>query len=145
MKTLPIGRLLGALALLLLALPALAQEASPIGVWRTIDDETGEAKSNIEIYEQGGKLYGRIVTLLPEGRVCSPCADEYEGQDLRGVVILRDMEQNGDEWSGGSITDPKNGRTYRAKMSLDGPTRLRVRGFIGFSLLGRTQVWERVE
>ena len=64
MKTLSTGRLLGALALLLLALPAFAQEASPIGVWRTIDDETGEPKAHIEIYEEGGKLHGRILTLL---------------------------------------------------------------------------------
>ncbi|MDX1419009.1 MAG: DUF2147 domain-containing protein [Rubricoccaceae bacterium] len=143
MKTIPHGRLLGALALLLFAVPALAQ--SPVGVWRTIDDETGEAKSHVEIFEQSGKLHGRILMLLPEGRTCTPCADEFEGRDLRGVVVLRDMEPNGDEWSGGTITDPKSGRTYRAKMELDGATRLRVRGFVGFSLLGRTQVWERVE
>jgi uncharacterized protein (DUF2147 family) len=142
MKTLTSGRFLGALALLLFTFPALAQ--SPVGVWRTVDDEDGEPKSHVEIFEQSGKLHGRIVMLLPEGRLCSPCAEGYEGRDLRGVVILRDMEQNGDEWSGGTITDPKTGRTYRAKMSLDGPTRLRVRGFVGFSLLGRTQVWERV-
>jgi len=143
MKTLSTGRLLGALTLLLFAFPALSQ--SPVGVWRTIDDDDGEPKSHIEIYEQGGKLHGRILELLPEGRVCTPCAGEYEGRDLRGVVVLRDMEPNGAEWTGGTITDPANGRTYRAKMSLDGPTRLRVRGFIGFSLLGRTQVWERVQ
>ena len=135
-------RFLGALALLLFALPAVAQ--SPVGVWRTVDDEDGEPKSHIEIYEEGGMLHGRVLTLLPEGRVCEDCAEGYDNSDLRGVVLLRDMEPNGDEWSGGSITDPKNGRTYRAKMSLDGPNRLRVRGFVGFSLLGRTQVWERV-
>lgn len=143
MKTLTPGRLLGVLALLLFALPALAQ--SPIGVWRTIDDEDGEPKSHIEIYEQGGKLHGRILMLLPEGRICEDCAEGYDGLDLRGVVVLRDMEPDDDEWSGGTITDPKSGRTYRAKMSLDGPTRLRVRGYVGFSMLGRTQVWERVQ
>jgi uncharacterized protein (DUF2147 family) len=142
MKTFSPGRLLGVLALLLLALPALAQ--SPVGVWRTVDDEDGEPKSHVEIYEQGGKLHGRVLTLLPQGRLCEDCAGQYNNSDLRGVVVLRDMEPNGEEWSGGSITDPKNGRTYRAKMSLDGPNRLRVRGFVGFSLLGRTQVWERV-
>jgi uncharacterized protein (DUF2147 family) len=142
MNTLTPVRLSGLLALLLFAFPALAQSA--VGVWRTVDDEDGEPKSHVEIYEQGGKLYGRVLTLLPEGRVCEDCAGEYNGSDLRGVVVLRDMEPDGDEWSGGTITDPKNGRTYRAKMSLDGQNRLRVRGFIGFSLLGRTQVWERV-
>ena len=143
MKTFTPVRLLGALLLLALAFPAFAQ--SPVGVWRTIDDESGEPKSHVEIFEQDGKLHGRIVMLLPEGRTCTPCADGFEGRDLRGVVILRDMEQDGDEWNGGSITDPKSGRNYRAKMSLDGATRLRVRGFVGFSMLGRTQVWERVQ
>ncbi len=148
MTTLTPGRLLGALALLLFTLPAMAQ-STPIGVWRTIDDETGEPKSHVRIYERGGKLFGDVVQLLPTASnpeaVCSPCADEFEGSDLRGVTVLRNMEPDGDEWSGGTITDPKNGRTYRCKMSMDGPNRLRVRGFIGFSLLGRTQVWERVE
>ena len=142
MKTFSPGRLLATLALLLFAFPALAQ--SPLGVWRTIDAETGEPKSHVEIYEQGGKLHGRVLMLLPEGRLCTPCADEYEGRDLRGVVVLRDMAQDGEEWTGGTITDPANGRTYRAKMALDGANSLRVRGFVGFSLLGRTQVWERV-
>ena len=142
MKTFTPGRLLGGLALLLFAFPAFAQ--SPVGVWRTIDDEDGEPKSHVEIYQEDGKLFGRIQTLLPEGRLCEECAEEYDGRDLRGVVILRDLEPDGDEWSGGTITDPKTGRTYRAKMSLDGPNRLRVRGYVGFSLLGRTQVWERV-
>ena len=144
MKIFTPGRAFGVVALLLIATSAFAQ-ASPVGVWRTVDDEDGEPKSNVEIYEQGGKLFGRIQMLLPEGRVCSPCAEEFEGRDLRGVVILRDMEARGEGWDGGTIRDPKTGRTYRAKMSLDGPNRLRVRGFVGFSLLGRTQVWERVE
>lgn len=146
MKSLAFGRLLGVFALVLLfAAPAFAQ-GSAVGVWRTIDDEDGEPKSHVEIYEQGGKLFGRIQTLLPEGRVCEDCADEYEGSNLQGVVIMRDMEPNGDgAWDGGTIKDPQSGRTYRCKMELDGPNRLRVRGFLGISLLGRTQVWERVQ
>ncbi len=142
MKFLTPGRIMGLLALLAFALPTMAQ--SPLGVWRTIDDADGEPKSNIEIYEQGGKLFGRVLRLLPEGRTCEECAAQFEGSDMRGVVVLRDMEPDGDEWSGGNIIDPANGRTYRCKMELDGPNRLRVRGFLGISLLGRTQVWERV-
>lgn len=142
MKFLTPSRAMGLVALLAFALPTQAQ--SPLGVWRTIDDEDGEPKSHIEIYEQGGKLFGRIQTLLPEGRLCDDCVDQFQGSDMRGVVLLRDMEPNGNEWSGGNIIDPKSGRTYRCKMELDGPNRLRVRGFLGISLLGRTQVWERV-
>lgn len=143
MNNISTSRLLGVAALLLFAIPAMAQ--SPIGVWRTIDDEDGEPKSHIEIYEQGGKLHGRVLTLLPEGRTCTPCADQFEGSTMQGVVVMRDMEPDGDEWSGGNIIDPASGRTYRCKMELDGPNRLRVRGFLGISLLGRTQVWERVQ
>lgn len=142
MKILTTSRILGILALLAFALPAMAQ--SPLGTWRTIDDEDGEPKSHIQIYEQGGKLFGRVLSLLPAGRLCTPCAAQFEGSNMQGVVVLRDMEANGDEWSGGNIIDPANGRTYRAKMELDGPNRLRVRGYLGISLLGRTQVWERV-
>ncbi len=142
MKILTTSRILGLLALVAFALPSLAQ--SPLGTWRTIDDEDGEPKSHIQIYEQGGKLFGRVLSLLPDGRLCTPCADQFEGSNMQGVVVLRDMEANGNEWSGGNIIDPANGRTYRAKMELDGPNRLRVRGYLGISLLGRTQVWERV-
>lgn len=128
-------------------LPAAAQ--GYLGQWKTVDDETGETKSIVEIYEQGGKAFGRIVRLLPTASnpnaICSPCADEYEGSNMQGVVIMRDMEfdAGSGEFSGGRITDPKDGKVYRCKMELDGPTRLRVRGFIGISLLGRTQVWQR--
>ena len=142
MKTLTLNRLVGLLALIAFSLPAIAQ--SPLGTWRTIDDEDGEPKSHVEVYEQGGKLFGRVVRLLPEGRLCTPCADQFEGSNMQGVVVMRDMEPNGNEWSGGNIIDPANGRTYRCKMELDGPNRLRVRGYLGISLLGRTQVWERV-
>ena len=143
MKFLTPSRIVGLIALLAFALPTMAQ--SPLGVWRTIDDEDGEASSHVEIYEQGGELFGRILKLLPEGQICDDCADQFQGSNMQGVVILRDMEPNGDEWSGGNIIDPGNGRTYRCKMELDGPNRLRVRGFLGISLLGRTQVWERVQ
>lgn len=142
MKSLTSSRILGLVALLAFAFPAMAQ--SPLGVWRTIDDDDGESKSEVEIYEEGGLLFGRVLRLLPEGSVCDDCADQFQGSNMVGVVIMWDMEPDGDEWSGGQIIDPNNGRTYRCKMELDGPNRLRVRGYIGISLLGRTQVWERV-
>lgn len=138
------ARALGALFLLLLSAPAFAQN-SIVGTWRTIDDETGEPKSLVRIEERDGVFVGHIVQLLPEGRVCEDCAEEYDGRDLRGLQIIRDLRRDGDEWSGGRITDPKSGRTYRLNARLDGPNRLRLRGFIGISALGRTQTWERVQ
>lgn len=133
---------------LLFSASALAQ--SPVGEWRTIDDETGEPKSIVEIYEQDGKLFGKIVRILPEGRssICDDCEGEYAGRELIGAVILRDLERDGDEWDGGKITDPKNGKTYNVKMSLQDANTLDVRGFIKVPLMGsaigRTQTWYRV-
>ena len=131
---------------------ASAFAQSPIGKWRTIDDETGEAKSVVEIYQDGNKLFGKIVKLLPEGRptVCpvDECEGEYSGKELIGAVILRDLKRDGDDWEDGKITDPGNGKTYNAKMSLADANTLEVRGFIKVPLmgsaLGRTQTWYRV-
>lgn len=136
---------LAAFAFSLLASAAFAQSA--VGQWTTIDDETGEPKSIIEVYEQDGRFFGKIVKLLPEGRnsICDTCEGTYKGKELIGAVILKDLEQKGDTWAGGQITDPKNGKTYKAKMSLDGTDKLNVRGYIGMPMLGRTQVWHRVK
>ena len=140
-----------ALLAALLIFSAAAYAQSPVGQWRTIDDETGEARSIVEIYEEDGELYGKIVEILPESRspICDVCEGEYEGKNLIGAVIVKGMEQDGDEWEDGTITDPKNGKTYSAKMSLDGPDTLNVRGFTKVPLMGsaigRTQTWYRVQ
>ena len=142
----------GLLLAVVFAFSATAFAQSPVGKWRTIDDETGEARSVVEIYQQDGKLFGKISKMLPEGRssICDPevCEGEYAGKDLIGAVILRDLERDGDEWDGGKITDPKNGKTYNAKMSLKDANTLDVRGFVKVPLmgsaLGRTQTWYRV-
>ncbi len=137
-----------AAACLFFASTAFAQ--SPVGQWRTIDDETGEPKSIVEIYEQNGALYGKIVKLLPEDRptICDVCEGEFKDKDLIGVVVIKGLERDGDEWDGGTITDPKNDKTYNAKMSLKDANTLEVRGFIKVPLmgsaLGRTQTWYRV-
>lgn len=142
--TLTLTRATGALALLLFALPALAQ--SPAGTWRTVDDETGEPKSIVRVYERGGQLHGEIVRLLPEGRTCVDCAARYNGQNLRGVEILSGFRASGGTWEGGRITDPKSGRTYRAKMEVQRDGRLKVWGYVGMDtpLTRRSQYWERV-
>lgn len=138
-------RALGAFALLAFALPVLAQ-SSPVGTWRTIDDATGEPKSLVRIYERSGKLYGEIAQLLPEGRTCDNCADEYRGKNMRGVQILSDYTRSGDTWTGGRITDPQSGKTYKSKMQVERDGRLKVWGFVGFdsALTRRSQYWERV-
>lgn len=154
MRTLIFHGLLTVLLLALAAPPALAQSASPVGQWRTIDDETNEPRAVVEIYEEEGKLYGRIVEILQarddaprndEGQIiCTACEGEKENQPVEGLVIIEDMERDGSRWSGGTILDPETGETYRARMELEREDRLKVRGYIGLPMLGRTQTWYRV-
>lgn len=129
----------------LFALSLSAQ--SPAGVYKTIDDETGEAKSHVEIYEKDGKFYGKVVKLLPAAttEVCGPCPGEREGKSLIGMDILWDLEPYKDYWSYGEIIDPAKGKIYKASLWLDGDDKVKVRGYIGISALGRNQTWYKVE
>ena len=135
----------------LFATNALAQEQSAVGRWTTIDDETKKPKSIVTIYEEGGKLYGKIEKLFREPNeeqnpVCDKCEGALKNQPITGMVILRDLKKDGKEWAGGTILDPGNGKTYKCKIAVeDGGKKLKVRGYIGFSLLGRTQHWVRAE
>jgi uncharacterized protein (DUF2147 family) len=133
------------------ALQGLAAHAedltSPIGRWKTFDDKTGEARGIVRIYEQDGKFWGRLeqsFTPGAESRVCSVCTDERKNQPIVGLMIIRNVKFENGEYGGGDILDPDNGSVYKCKFHLEqGGTRLVVRGFIGFSLLGRSQTWQR--
>jgi uncharacterized protein (DUF2147 family) len=120
---------------------------SPIGLWKTFDDKTGSARAIVRVYEENGKLFGRIERSFnpgAEARVCEVCTDERKNQPIIGLLIIRNMKPADGEFSGGDILDPENGSVYRCKFHLDDAgTHLVVRGFIGISLLGRTQTWER--
>lgn len=122
---------------------------SPVGRWKTIDDITGKAKSVVQIWEEGGKLFGRVQKLVdPDPKdpnpTCDGCAGPQKGKPVVGLRILWDLQKDGDGWAGGTILDPASGKTYKCLVSLeDGGAKLKVRGFIGFSLLGRTQYWLR--
>jgi uncharacterized protein (DUF2147 family) len=135
----------------LFATSALAQAPSAVGRWTTIDDDTKKPKSVITIYEEGGKLFGKIEKLFREPNedqnpVCDKCEGALKNQPILGMVILRDLKKDDDEWSGGTILDPGNGKTYKCKIAVeDGGKKLKVRGYIGLSLLGRTQHWVRAE
>ena len=128
------------------ALLFLTQPSSVEGTWVNIDDETGVKKSEIVLYVEDGKLYGRIERLLlPEdhGKLCEKCAGKDKNQPIEGLVIVQGLTQDGDSWTDGDIIDPANGKSYDCTIKLDDPNTLNVRGFIGFSFLGRTQVWKR--
>ncbi len=125
---------------------ALAQD-SPVGIWKTIDDETGEAKSYVEIYEENGKYYGKVVKLLQADpdKKCEACPGDKKGKPILGMVVLWDLQPYKDYWSYGFIMDPNNGKTYKCSVWFEDANTLKVRGYIGVSALGRTQVWHRVE
>jgi uncharacterized protein (DUF2147 family) len=143
-------KLLTLLALPLLAMlfSALAQE-TPVGTWTTIDDETGKPKSTVEIYEtRNGSLAGRVVEVLQSAQgdnpICKECEGERRNQPIEGMVILWGAKRDGDAWKGGKILDPASGKVYSLKMEpVEGGEKLEVRGFMGFSLLGKTQTWVR--
>jgi uncharacterized protein (DUF2147 family) len=143
-------KLLITLTLVLAGTTAFAQ-ATPAGVWRTIDDETKKERSTVRITEAGGVFTGKIEKLADPTRqeaVCDQCTDARKGQKVIGMTIIQGVKKadSADLFEGGEILDPNNGKTYRVRMTLkDGGKTMEVRGFIGTPMLGRTQVWQRVE
>ena len=124
---------------------------SPAGRWKTIDDETGKVKSIVAIREENGRLYGKIEKVLDSDQpgpnpLCLKCEGDLKNKPENGLQIMWDLKKDGNEWSGGQILDPHNGKVYRCYISLeDGGKKLKVRGYIGFALLGRTEYWVRME
>lgn len=133
----------------LLMFPASAL-AGVEGYWKTIDDETGRPKSVIQIEVVNGKAKGTIVQLFrqPDQEAdpkCTECKGADNGKNVVGLEILRDLNGEGSEWSGGTIMDPANGKTYSCYIEeQEAGKKLKVRGYLGVSLLGRTQIWHRV-
>ncbi|MDR3480078.1 MAG: DUF2147 domain-containing protein [Burkholderiaceae bacterium] len=130
---------------------AMAQQASPVGLWKNIDDETGKPKALIRITESNGELKGKIEKLFKnpnedQNPKCDKCEGAQKDQPVLGMTILSGMKRDGDEFNGGNILDPNNGKVYRSKLSLaDGGKKLNVRGYIGIPMLGRSQIWLREE
>ena len=122
------------------------QTATIEGTWITQDDETGRKKSEVLIYKENGKLYGKITKLLlpeDEGKKCINCKGKNKNQPIEGMVIIKDLELEDDTWEDGTILDPKSGKVYDCYIGFQDSNTLKVRGFLGFSLLGRTQIWKR--
>lgn len=127
-----------------------AASAQIEGVWETTDDETKEKKSHIKIYKtQSGKYAGQVVKILREKKknaVCKDCPGDRNGKPVQDMIVLIGLQTDGKEWSGGRILDPEKGKEYKCKawMGSDNNT-LNIRGFVGISMMGRNQVWKRVQ
>ncbi|MYM85274.1 DUF2147 domain-containing protein [Duganella sp. FT50W] len=139
-----------AVAALSIAL-AFADNTSPAGLWKNIDDETGKPKALIRISDNNGVLSGQIEKLFREPNEeqnpkCDKCDGARKDQPILGMTILSNLKKDGDEYAGGEILDPSNGKVYKSKLHLtDGGKKLSVRGYIGVPMLGRTQTWVRQE
>ena len=140
-----------AAAALLAAAPAFAQDPSPVGLWKNIDDESGKPKALIRITEENGVVQGKIEKLFrapgeEQNPLCDKCSDARKNQPIVGMVFMSGLKKDGKEYSGGDILDPDNGKVYKSKLKLaDGGKKLEVRGYIGVPLLGRSQTWLRQE
>jgi uncharacterized protein (DUF2147 family) len=129
---------------------SFAATDTPAGLWQSIDDKSGKPRSLIRISESNGE-YSAVVEkgLLPTDTgdaVCDKCTDERKGQPIIGMTIVNGLKKNGEKYDGGKILDPDNGKIYKCKMTLNkAGDELEVRGYIGFSLIGRSQTWKRIE
>lgn len=130
---------------------ARAQQLSPklqnaVGHWQVVNSD-GTPGGKVDTYLENGKLFGKVTEVRP-GRtpkdLCDKCSGEYKDQLILGMVILRNFHPQGDDWVEGTVVDPENGKEYKGKIWAVGNDKLRLRGFIGISLLGRTEGWVRI-
>jgi uncharacterized protein (DUF2147 family) len=142
-------QLIAAMAIALASAGAWAQEASPVGLWKSIDDQTNKPKALIRITENNGEFRGKIEKLFRDASEdqnpkCDKCSDARKDQPLIGMTILSGMKKDGTDYSGGQILDPANGKVYKSKMSLaEEGKKLNV--YIGTGILYHTQTWVREE
>lgn len=139
-----------AASLLALSGSLACAQISPVGLWKTIDDDGKTEKSLVRIVEAGGALMGKVEKIFDPSKQdsrCDKCGDERKDKPVLGMTILRNVKQDADDkelWTGGEILDPNNGKTYKTRLKpVDGGKRLEMRGYMGPFF--RTQVWHRVE
>lgn len=138
-------------ASLLFPVVVLAQATSPVGLWRNIDDKTGQPRALVRVTESQGTLQGRIERVFPApgespDPKCVKCEGANRNAPVVGLLIMTELRKTGDEYADGQILDPDSGSTYRSRVRLlENGQKLSVRGYIGIPALGRTQVWIREE
>ena len=115
-----------------------AQEPSALGRWKTVDDRTNQVRSIVHIEETNGELRGKVERIFaPPAKesnpLCEKCPGDFRNKPVVGMQIIWGLKLNGNEYTGGRVMDPEDGKTYKCKL----------RGYVGFSLIGRTQTWVR--
>ncbi len=124
-----------------------AQSQTIVGKWKTIDDATKQPKAIVEIYEKSGKLYGKITSILnpnEQDKQCVKCTGTQKNQPILGLVILN-ATPDGADTAAGEILDPNNGKNYSCNLTLESKNVLKIRAYIGLSIIGRTQYWQRIK
>lgn len=118
--------------------------------WQTIDDKTGEKKAVIQLTESGGKVSGKIIKVLNKEKadaLCTKCPGSLKNKPVEGLQILSGLKADGNnQWSDGKLVDPESGKTYSGKLTLsDNGQSLKLRGFVGTPVFGRSQTWQRIK
>lgn len=119
-----------------------------LGIWKNLDDEDGQEKSHIKVYMDKNELKAQVIKLLPAAtlKTCDKCKGVNKGKSIEGMLLLTGMKKQKDgSYSDGEILNPKNGKLYSCTVSMDGNDKMKVRGYLGFSMIGKTQYWYRVE
>lgn len=136
------------LPILLFIISSSINAQTIFGKWNSTNEKTGKVDSVIEVYEKDGKAFAKIVEIMnPERKndVCKECKGDNKNKPILGMNILTGLEKDGDEWSGGKILDPRNGKIYKCYIKLEDDKKLKIRGYLGFALIGKTAYWERAE
>jgi len=134
--------------LVLFSMNTYSQNRGVLGKWNTIDEVTGKAMSVVEIFENNNIIYGKVVEILNlknRNNTCKDCPGEDQNKPILGLTIIKGLVKDGTEYNDGKILDPKSGKVYKCYIELESTNKLKVRGYLGISLIGRTQYWERVK
>ncbi|WP_233899795.1 DUF2147 domain-containing protein [Tenacibaculum piscium] len=134
------------LSILILMITTSMNSQSIFGEWENRNEETNTVDSVIKVYEKDGKAFAKIIKITDENRqkaVCDKCKGKRKNTPILGMNILTGLQKDGKEWSGGTIVDPKNGKEYKCYIELENTDKLKIRGYIGFAVFGRTAYWHR--
>lgn len=131
------------LAFCLLQTSLFAQ--SIVGDWITVDDNTGEKKSVIMFYKVGDSYFGKVKTNLvgKDNPLCTKCEGDRKNKPIVGMVIIENLKKVGNEYTNGTVFDPETADTYKCTIELVGADKLKIRGYLGIPMFGRSQYWER--